>query len=54
MRATGFTDDQMSRWHVEFEKSAPDDHQQFLEYLHIDAAEVAHIREWRQNRGIYQ
>jgi len=46
MRATGFSDDEMSRWHVEFERSAPDDHQQFLEYLQIGAEEIAKIRDW--------
>ena len=49
MRATGFTDTEMIRWHVEFERSAPDDHQQFLEYLHIGAEEISHIRDWSRN-----
>ena len=52
MRATGFTDDEMNRWHVEFERSAPDDHQQFLEFLQIGPEEIAHIREWSQNSGV--
>ena len=46
MRATGFTDDEMNRWHVEFERSTPDDHQQFLEYLQIGPDEIVHIRDW--------
>jgi MerR family transcriptional regulator, thiopeptide resistance regulator len=46
MQATGFTDADMHRWHQEFEKSAPADHQEFLEYLHIPADEIAKIREW--------
>jgi MerR family transcriptional regulator, thiopeptide resistance regulator len=46
MRATGFSDDEMDRWHFEFERAAPDDHQQFLEFLHIEPEEVARIREW--------
>ena len=49
VRATGFTDTEMNRWHMEFERSAPDDHQQFLEYLHIGAEEIAHIRDWSRN-----
>ena len=49
MRATGFADTEMTRWHVEFERSAPDDHQQFLEYLHIGAEEISHIRDWSRN-----
>lgn len=46
MRAAGFTEDDMRRWHREFEKAAPAEHQEFLEFLHIPAEEVAAIREW--------
>lgn len=46
MRASGFSDDDMRRWHAEFEKSAPEDHEQFLAYLNIPAEEIARIREW--------
>jgi MerR family transcriptional regulator, thiopeptide resistance regulator len=46
MRSAGFTEEQMRRWHMEFEKSAPEEHQEFLEFLHIPAAEVASIRKW--------
>lgn len=46
MRATGFTDDDMHRWHAQFEKTAPEEHQEFLEFLHIPADEVKSIRQW--------
>jgi DNA-binding transcriptional MerR regulator len=46
MRAAGFTEDDMHRWHAEFEKSAPAEHQEFLEFLHIPADEIASIRQW--------
>jgi len=46
MRKAGFSDEQMRRWHTEFEKSAPDEHQEFLEFLHIPAEEVQRIRAW--------
>jgi len=46
MRAAGFTEDEMQRWHREFEKAAPAEHQEFLEFLHIPAEEIARIREW--------
>ena len=46
MRSAGFTDEDMHRWHTEFEKSAPAEHQEFLEFLHIPAAEIAKIRDW--------
>ncbi len=44
MRAAGLTEADMHRWHLEFEKAAPEDHQTFLEYLKIPAAEIAAIR----------
>jgi DNA-binding transcriptional MerR regulator len=46
MSAAGFTKDDMHRWHAEFEKSAPQEHQEFLEFLHIPEEEVKSIREW--------
>jgi len=45
MRGSGFTDDDMDRWHAEFEKSAPEEHQQFLKYLQIPQAEIRLIRD---------
>ena len=45
MRAAGLTETEMHRFHVEFEKSAPQEHQEFLEFLHIPADEVKSIRE---------
>jgi DNA-binding transcriptional MerR regulator len=46
MKAAGFTEDDMHRWHAEFEKSAPDEHQEFLEFLRIPHEDLARIREW--------
>lgn len=46
MKAAGFSEDDMHRWHREFEKAAPDDHNEFLQYLHIPAAEIKTIRDW--------
>ena len=46
MRAAGFSEDDMRRWHKEFEKAAPSEHQEFLEYLHIGTDEIAAIRTW--------
>jgi DNA-binding transcriptional MerR regulator len=45
MRAAGFTDDDMHRWHAEFEKAAPSEHQEFLEFLRIPGDEIRGIRE---------
>jgi DNA-binding transcriptional MerR regulator len=49
MRGAGFTDADMQRWHAECEKSAPSEHQEFLEFLHIPSDEVQSIREWSRN-----
>jgi DNA-binding transcriptional MerR regulator len=45
MRGSGFTEEQMQNWHAEFERAAPAEHQEFLEFLHIPADEVAVIRQ---------
>jgi len=46
MKASGLTEADMHRWHAEFEKAAPEGHQEFLEFLHIPAAEIRTIRDW--------
>lgn len=49
MKATGFSNEDMNRWHAQFERSSPDDHQQFLEFLHIPKEEIQQIREMSRN-----
>jgi hypothetical protein len=46
MKSAGFSEEDMRRWHREFEKTAPEDHNDFLHYLHIADAEIQSIREW--------
>jgi MerR family transcriptional regulator, thiopeptide resistance regulator len=46
MQDSGFSGDDMRRWHAQFERSEPEDHEQFLKFLHIPEAEVKTIREW--------
>jgi len=46
LRASGLDDDDMNRWHVEFERLSPEAHRDFLESLGLDAGEVRRIREW--------
>jgi DNA-binding transcriptional MerR regulator len=46
MSGAGFSEEDMRRWHMEFEKAAPAEHQEFLEFLHIPAAEIKTIRAW--------
>jgi len=46
MRKAGFSEDDMHRWHAEFERAAPAEHQEFLEFLRIPADEIRKIREF--------
>lgn len=46
MKDAGFSEADMHRWHVVFERTAPDDHEQFLRYLHIQPDEITAIRKW--------
>jgi hypothetical protein len=36
----------MKNWHIEFERTSPEAHQDFLESLGIEKDEVAAIRDW--------
>ena len=47
MRDSGFSDEDMRRWHSQFEKDAPDDHEEFLRFLKIAEDDVKRIRAWR-------
>jgi DNA-binding transcriptional MerR regulator len=46
MKDAGFSEDDMHRWHRQFEKAAPTDHQEFLQFLNIPSEEISRIREW--------
>jgi MerR family transcriptional regulator, thiopeptide resistance regulator len=46
MKASGFSEADMHRWHAEFERAAPAEHQEFLEFLHVSGEEIRTIREW--------
>jgi DNA-binding transcriptional MerR regulator len=45
LKAGGFTEEDMARWHVAFERSAPLEHQRFLEFLCIPDDEIRKIRD---------
>jgi len=45
LAASGFSEEDMARWHAAFERSAPDQHRRFLEFLGLEPAEVAAIRQ---------
>jgi len=49
LRAAGMSQAAMHRWHTEFERRAPEGHNEFLLSLGIPADEVAKIR--RLSRG---
>ncbi|HJU82768.1 MAG TPA: MerR family transcriptional regulator [Holophagaceae bacterium] len=44
LRASGFSEADMDRWHEAFEGSDPERHQRFLEFLGLDAAAIAALR----------
>jgi len=46
LRAAGMSQAAMNRWHVEFERRAPDAHHEFLLSLGIPQEEVSRIRRW--------
>ena len=46
LRAAGMDDAAMERWHREFERRAPEDHQAFLQGLGVPDAEIGRIRAW--------
>jgi DNA-binding transcriptional MerR regulator len=46
LKATGMDEEDMERWHIEFERAMPEMHQDFLESLGIPKKEIKAIREW--------
>ena len=44
LRASGFTDEDLGRWHRDFERTDPAYHQRFLEFLGLPADEISVIR----------
>jgi DNA-binding transcriptional MerR regulator len=51
MKAAGFSDHDMHRWHREFEHSAPEEHEEFLQFLHLPPQEIQTIRDWSRKRA---
>lgn len=44
LRSVGFSEEDMKRWHMDFESMAPEKHEQFLRVLGISEEEIASIR----------
>lgn len=53
LASTGLSDEEMDKWHVEFEKMSPEAHQDFLESLGIAPEEIAAIRRRSAHRDNY-
>jgi len=51
LRASGFTEADMDRWHGAFERTAPDRHQRFLAFLGIPPEEISGIRDRSASSG---
>ncbi len=45
LQAAGLDEEGMKNWHIEFEKNAPEAHQDFLESIGLTESEIATIRE---------
>jgi DNA-binding transcriptional MerR regulator len=46
LKSAGLTEEQMNAFHHQFERDAPAEHQEFLEFLHIPKEEIDQIRQW--------
>jgi len=51
LRKTGLDEEDMQRWHVEFERMAPEGHRDFLESLGIEPEEIRRIRRRSEPSG---
>ena len=51
LQLAGMNEQARARWHAEFERRAPDEHEQFLASLGIAPDEIAGIRGWSRARG---
>jgi DNA-binding transcriptional MerR regulator len=46
LKAAGLDETGMRNWHIEFEKTSPEAHQDFLESIGLDNDEILTIRDW--------
>ena len=46
LASAGLDEEGMHQWHIEFERSMPEGHQDFLESLGLSAEEISKIRDW--------
>ena len=50
LRASGFSEANMARWHQAFEAADPERHQRFLEFLGLDPMEIGALRRRHSSR----
>jgi DNA-binding transcriptional MerR regulator len=50
LRASGLDDAGMKKWHIEFETTSPEAHQDFLESIGIEQEDISEIREWSRSQ----
>lgn len=50
LKSVGLDEKGMRNWHIEFEQSMPEAHQDFLESLGLYAEEISNIRKWSKKR----
>ena len=48
LKASGMDENAMRQWHIEFERTLPEAHSDFLESLGIDEEEIAKIKAYAQ------
>ena len=49
LKAAGLDEAGMRDWHIEFEKTSPEGHQDFLESIGLNREEITTIRDWSKN-----
>ena len=52
LKAAGLDAQGRKNWHIEFEKSSPEAHQDFLESIGIDEDEITLIRQWSRTENL--
>jgi hypothetical protein len=49
LKSAGLDEAGMKHWHIEFEMTSPEAHQDFLESIGIEESEIESIRAWSKN-----
>jgi hypothetical protein len=49
LKASGLDEAGMKQWHIEYERTSPEAHQDFLESIGIENAEIRLIRAWSRS-----